>query len=25
VDTKFEAEFDLNVASYVELADRLGA
>ncbi len=24
-DTKFEAEFDLNVNSFVELADRLGA
>ncbi len=24
-DTKFEAEFDLNVSSFVELADRLGA
>ena len=24
VDTQFEAEFDLNVASFVELADRLG-
>ena len=24
-DTKFEAEFDLNVESFVELADRLGA